>query len=57
MLNIKLVRSSIGCKPQQRKTLEALGLRKVRQVKSLPDSPSVRGMIERVKHLVEVSTQ
>ncbi len=55
MLSIKLVRSAIGCKPKQRKTLEALGLRKPHQVRDLPDSPTVRGMIERVKHLVEVS--
>lgn len=56
MLHIKMVRSQIGCKPKQRKTLEALGLRKPHQVVERPDSPTVRGMIERVKHLVEVST-
>ncbi len=55
MLSIKLVRSKIGCKPKQRRTLEALGLRKPHQVKSMPDNSTVRGMIERVKHLVEVS--
>jgi len=55
MLNIKMVRSMIGCKPKQRKTLQALGLRRPNQVVSMPDSPTVRGMIERVKHLVEVS--
>ena len=56
MVSIKLVRSGIGCKPKQRKTLQALGLRKPHQVVTAEDSPSLRGMIERVKHLVEVST-
>jgi large subunit ribosomal protein L30 len=55
MLKVKLVRSSIGCNPKQRRTLQALGLRKVRQERSFEDSQVVRGMIERVKHLVEVS--
>ncbi len=54
MLTIKLVRSYIGCSPKQRKTLVALGLRKIRQERSYEDTPVVRGMVERVKHLVEV---
>lgn len=54
MLTVKLVRSGISCKPNQRKTLRALGLRKIRQERTLPDNDSVRGMIETVKHLVEV---
>lgn len=56
MVSIKLVRSYIGCKPKQKKTLQALGLRKPHQVVTAEDSASLRGMIERVKHLVEVST-
>jgi large subunit ribosomal protein L30 len=56
MLTIKKMRSSIGCTPKQRKTLQALGLRKIRQERSFEDTPVVRGMIERVKHLVEVKT-
>ncbi len=55
MLTIKLVRSAIGTKPKQRQTLVALGLRRLHQEKSLADTPAVRGMIERVKHLVEVT--
>ena len=54
MLHVKLIRSKIGTNPQQRKTLQALGLRRIRQEKSFEDSPAVAGMIERVKHLVEV---
>lgn len=54
MLKIKLVRSPHGRIKAQRRTLEALGLRKVNQVVERPDQPSIQGMIERVKHLVEV---
>ena len=50
-----MVRSKIGCKPNQRKTLEALGLRKIRQEKTFEESPTVLGMINKVKHLVEVT--
>lgn len=54
MLKVKLVRSYIGCNPKQRATLQAMGLRKIRQVKELPDNGSTRGMIRLVEHLVEV---
>jgi len=53
-LNIKLVRSIIGTLPKQRKTVQALGLSKVGQIVEKPDNAQVRGMIERVKHLVEI---
>ena len=53
-VTIKLVRSKIGCDPKQRATLEALGLKRIRQEKTLPDTPAVRGMIFKVSHLVEV---
>ena len=53
-LNIKLVRSIIGTLPKQRKTVQALGLSKVAQIVEKPDNAQVRGMIERVKHLVEI---
>ncbi len=54
MLKIKLVRSPHGRSQPQRRTLEALGLRKINQTVERPDHPSVIGMIERVKHLVLV---
>ena len=54
MIKVRLVRGYIGRTPVQRKTLAALGLRKIRMEKTFPDNPAVRGMIERVKHLVEV---
>ncbi|MCK9268141.1 MAG: 50S ribosomal protein L30 [Alkaliphilus sp.] len=53
-LSIKLIRSVIGAKPNQRKTVEALGLGKMGQVTEKEDTPQIRGMIETVKHLVEV---
>jgi large subunit ribosomal protein L30 len=54
-LKVKLVKSKIGCTPAQRKTLTALGLRKIRQENELPDNLAVKGMIAKVQHLVEVS--
>ena len=54
MLKITLTRSPHGRTQPQRRTLEALGLRRVNQTVERPDHPSVVGMIERVKHLVEV---
>lgn len=53
-LRITLVRSTIGTKPNHRKTIEALGLRKIRQTVEKQDNPQMRGMIHKVKHLVEV---
>lgn len=54
MLAITLKKSPIGCKPNQRATLKALGLRKLNQTRAHDDSPAVRGMINTVVHLVEV---
>ena len=53
-VTIKLIKSKIGCNPKQKATLTALGLRKIHQEKTLEDSPTVRGMIFHVSHLVEV---
>ncbi|MCB9988367.1 MAG: 50S ribosomal protein L30 [Rhodospirillales bacterium] len=46
--------SPIGRKPDQRKTLIGLGLNKMHRTRTLEDTPSVRGMIEKVKHLLRV---
>lgn len=54
-ITVKLVRSPIGCMPKHRKTLEALGLKKIRQVKTFESTPTHLGMVEAVKHLLEVS--
>ncbi len=53
-LNITLKKSLIGSLPKQRKTMEALGLRKINQTVEQPDNGSTRGMINLVNHLVEV---
>ena len=55
MLKIKLVRSRIGCSPTQRHTLDALGLKRIRQERTFAEAPAVAGMIEKVKHLIEVT--
>jgi len=51
---VKLVRSLIGCKPDQRATVKGLGLRKMNSVSTVPDTPATRGMIFHVQHLLEV---
>ena len=53
-LLVKQIKSAIGRKAYQRKTLIGLGLNKMNKEKTLEDTPSVRGMIEKVKHLVVV---
>lgn len=54
MIKIKLVRSLIGKTQPQRKTIQALGLKKIGQVVEKEDTPQVRGMIEKIKHMVEI---
>ena len=53
-LVVKQIKSAIGRKAYQRKTLIGLGLNKMNKEKTLEDTPSIRGMIEKVKHLVVV---
>ncbi len=53
-LRVKLVRSPIGYSGRQKRTVQALGLRKVQQIVEKPDNSAVRGMIGRILHLVEV---
>lgn len=53
-LKITLVKSTIGRKQNQIKTVEALGLKKIRSVVEHEDTPQIRGMINRVSHLVTV---
>ena len=55
-LVVKQIKSAIGRKAYQRKTLIGLGLNKMNKEKTLEDTPSVRGMIEKVKHLVVVTS-
>lgn len=53
-LKITLRRSLIGEKPKTRATVESLGLRKINASVERPDSPDVRGMVHRARHLLEV---
>ncbi len=53
-LQVKLVRSPIGNRKSNRLTIQALGLRKVNQVVVHEDSPSIRGMLHKVKHMIDV---
>ena len=53
-IKVKQVRSRIGSPKDQKRTLDALGLRKTGRVVEHNDNPAIRGMIEKVKHLVTV---
>ena len=53
-IRVKLVRSTIGRKPEQKKTVKALGLGKLNSVVEKDVNPAVMGMVESVSHLVEV---
>ena len=53
-LRITLVKSTIGAVPKKKKTVEALGLRKLNKTVEMPDNESVRGMIRQVRHMVKV---
>ena len=53
-IKVKLIRSRIGTTPAQRKVLDAMGLVRREQVKTLKDNAATRGMIASVSHLVEV---
>jgi large subunit ribosomal protein L30 len=54
MLRITLVRSPIGYSVRQKQTVRALGLRKLQQVVEQPDNPAVRGMVNKISHLLRV---
>lgn len=53
-IKITLIRSACSSKPNQRKTCEALGLKKLNASKVVEDTPAIRGMIFTIKHLVKV---
>jgi large subunit ribosomal protein L30 len=55
VLEIKLLKSPIGYNKRQKATVKALGLRKLHQVVEKEDTPSIRGMVTAVSHLVEVT--
>ncbi len=51
---IRQVKSGIGYPKDQKATLKGLGIRRMHQVVELEDTPSTRGMVRKVRHLVEV---
>ena len=53
-IKVTLTKSVIGRKDDQIATVSALGLKKIRDVKEHKDTPQIRGMINKVSHLVEV---
>ncbi len=56
-LCITWVKSGIGYAEDQRRTLKALGFRRLNQSVTHDDSPPIRGMINKVKHLVKVEEE
>ena len=53
-LKVTQIRSAIGTKPNQRKTLQALGLKRIHHSVVKEDRPEIRGMVATVPHLVTV---
>jgi large subunit ribosomal protein L30 len=53
-IQVELFRSPIGTQPKHRLCVQGLGLRKIGQVRELEDTPSVRGMINKVNYMVRV---
>jgi large subunit ribosomal protein L30 len=53
-IRVTQIASGFGRKPGQQATLIGLGLNKLHRTRELPDTPSVRGMIRKVAHLVKV---
>ncbi len=53
-LRVTWLKSAIGYNKDQKDTIKSLGLRRLRHTVELPDTPSVRGMVFKVKHLVAI---
>ena len=53
-IKIKQIESRINCPKDQKRTLDALGLKKMNHVVEHEDTPAILGMVEKVKHLVSV---
>ena len=54
-VSVKLIRSTIGFDKRQREVVRGMGLRRLNHTVVLHDVPSIRGMIHKVRHLVQVS--
>ena len=53
-IKVKQIKSNIGFPIDHKRTLQALGLHKISQVVEVEDTPSIRGMIQKVHHLVTI---
>ena len=53
-LKVTQIRSGIGFDKKQKTALRSLGLRRIRQTVDVPDTPGVRGLILKVRHLVQL---
>ncbi len=54
MINIKWVRSAIGAPEKHKKVVKGLGFTRLNQIVAREDSPSIRGMVNKIPHLVEI---
>ena len=54
VLRVRQIRSGIGFEKSQKATLKALGLGKIGRTRELPDNPQVRGMVNKIPHLVVI---
>jgi large subunit ribosomal protein L30 len=55
ILRVTLVRSPIGYTERQKKTVKALGLHRLNQTVEHEDGPSIRGMLAKIRHLVQIT--
>lgn len=55
-VKVRLVKSPISCQQVHRLSVRALGLRKMNDIRELPDTPEVRGLINKVSYLVRVES-
>ncbi len=53
-IKVKLIKSSIGYSRKQKEILRGIGIKKLHHTKVLSDTPSIRGIINKVSHLLEV---
>lgn len=57
VVRVKLVKSPIGYTQRQKRTIRALGLRRMNHIVEHVDSPTLQGMLDKVSHLVEVEVE
>ncbi len=53
-LSVRLIKSGIGRPPKQRRVLNGLNLNRLNKIVTLKDTPEIRGMVQKVRHLVEI---